>query len=190
MHTADNLFGFDIEIPEEEKAFFLEQLKVEHFKKHDYFHNADTVCKKIGFIRSGLMKSFIVDEKVNEKIVEFYAEGSFVSAYTSFISGTITDWNIQAMEDTEVWSISNTLLQSLYKRHHCWTLLGLKIFEMQTLKKCNREKSLLANSATDRYRIFLNEYTAIEPRLPLNQIASYIGIQPESLSRIRKNLQT
>ena len=126
----------------------------------------------------------------NEKIIEFYAENSFVSAFTSFITQEITDWNIQAIEDSEIIIIPKYFLDDLYKRDNCWAIFGLRIFEKQTLKKCNREKSLLVNSATERYLIFRKQYKNIENRLSLNQIALYLGIQPESLSRIRKVLLT
>lgn len=184
------IFNFDIEIPTEEIEYFLDNVKTEKFKKGEYFHTADKVCKKIGFVKSGLLKSFIVDDKANEKIIEFYPEDSFISAFTSFVTQEKTDWNIQAIEDSEILIISKDFLENLYIRHKCWTLLGLKIFEKQTLKKCNREKSLLVNSATERYLIFRKQYEGIEKRLSLNQIALYLGIQPESLSRIRKDLIT
>lgn len=182
------LFNFDIEIPAEEINFFLDNVKTKKFKKGEFFHPADKVCTTLGLVKSGLLKSFVIDDKTNEKIIEFYHKNSFVSAFTSFITREKTDWNIQTIEDSEILIMSKDFLEILYKRHNCWTLLGLKIFEMQTLKKCNREKSLLVNSASERYLIFRKQYESIEDRLTLNQIALYLGIQPESLSRIRKNL--
>ena len=172
----------------EEIKFFFENVKIENFKKGEYFHNSEKICKKVGLVKSGLLKSYVIDENVNEKIIEFYPESSFVSAFTSFITQEKTNWNIQAIEDSEILIISKDFLEDLYKRDNCWALFGLKIFERQTLKKCNREKSLLVNNATERYLIFREQYESIENRLTLNQIAMYIGIQPESLSRIRKDI--
>ncbi len=183
------IFNFDIEIPTEEMDFFLDNVNDERLKKGEYFHSAEKVCKKIGFVKSGLFKSYVIDDKANEKIIEFYPENSFVSAFTSFITKAKTDWNIQSIEDSEILTISYDFLEHLYKRHNCWTILGLRIFEMQTLKKCSREKSLLVNNATERYLLFRRQYESIESRLTLNQIALYLGIQPESLSRIRKDLK-
>ena len=184
------IFNFDIEIPLEETEYFINNVITEKFKKGEYFHSAEKVCKKIGLVKSGLLKSYVIDEKANEKIIEFYPEDTFVSAFTSFITKTKTEWNIQTIEDSEILTISNDFLEHLFKRHNCWTILGLKIFEMQTLKKCNREKSLLVNTATERYLLFQKQYESIENRLTLNQIALYLGIQPESLSRIRKDFAT
>jgi CRP-like cAMP-binding protein len=186
--TMSKIFNFDIEIPAEEIEYFLDNVKTEKFKKGEFFHPADKVCVKIGLVKSGLLKSYVIDDKANEKIIEFYPENSFVSAFTSFITKEKTDWNIQTIENSEILIITNEYLEQLYKRHNCWTFLGLKIFEMQTLKKCSREKSLLTNNATERYLLFQKQYESIESRLTLNQIALYLGIQPESLSRIRKDL--
>ncbi|MEN8117438.1 MAG: Crp/Fnr family transcriptional regulator [Bacteroidota bacterium] len=183
----NKIFDIEINFPKTELEFFFENVKTEHLKKGEYFHCADKTCKKIGIVKSGLLKSFVIDENGNEKIIEFYPENSFVSAFTSFITQEITDWNIQTIENSEIFIISKELLNQLYKRNNCWTLFGLKIFETQTLKKCNREKSLLVNSAFERYTIFRKQYENIENRLSLNQIALYLGIQPESLSRIRKD---
>ena len=183
----DKIFDLEIDIPKTELNFFLENAKTKYLSKGEYFHRADKVCREIGIIKSGLLKSYVVDENGNEKIVEFYSENSFVSAFTSFITQEVTDWNIQTIENSEILIISKEFLNQLYNRNTCWTKFGLKIFETQTLKKCRREKSLLVNSASERYTIFRKQYENIENRLSLNQIALYLGIQPESLSRIRKN---
>ena len=183
----NKILDIEINFPKTELEFFFENVKTEHLKKGEYFHSADKTCKKIGIVKSGLLKSFVINENGNEKIIEFYSENSFVSAFTSFITQEITDWNIQTIESSEIIIISKEFLNQLYKRDTCWTLFGLKIFETQTLKKCNREKSLLINNASKRYRIFREQYKEIENRLSLNQIALYLGIQPESFSRIRKD---
>ncbi len=183
----NRIFETEIDIPEAEREFFLNNVRTENLGKGDYFHTANTVCRKIGVVKSGLLKSYVIDDKGKEKIVEFYAENSFVSAFTSFITQGITDWNIQTIENAEIIIIPKEFLEKLYLRNSCWIALGLKIFEAQTLKKCNREKSLLVNNASERYAIFRKQYESIENRLPLNQIALYLGIQPESFSRIRKD---
>lgn len=178
----------NIIIPDAEQFYFLKNAKTERLKKGDYFHQEDKVCKKIGIVKQGLLKSYVINETGIEKIIEFFPEKSYVSAFTSFISGSVTDWNIQAIENSEVISISKDLLENLYERNSCWLKFGLKIFETQTLKKCNREKTLLINTASERYLTFRKQYANIEFRLSLHQISQYLGIQPESLSRIRKEL--
>ena len=107
------LFNFDIEIPAEEINFFLDNVKTKKFKKGEFFHPADKVCTTLGLVKSGLLKSFVIDDKTNEKIIEFYHENSFVSAFTSFITQEKTDWNIQTIEDSEILIMSKDFLEIL-----------------------------------------------------------------------------
>jgi CRP-like cAMP-binding protein len=183
----NKILDIEIDIPTDEIDFFWKNVNTEFLKKGEYFLRANKTCNKIGIVKHGLLKSFVISDIGNEKIVEFYNENSFISAFTSFITQEPTDWNIQAIEDSELLIISRDFLYFLYNRNVNWTKFGLKIFETQTLKKCSREKSLLINNATERYKIFRKQYSSIENRLSLNQIAMYLGIQPESLSRIRKD---
>lgn len=179
----DSFFGVDI--PEDEWGFFLDRTGSARLCKGDYFFQPDKVCDKLGLIQRGLMRSFVtIDEK--EYNIEFYSERQFVSAFTSFLTEKTSDWHIQALEDSEVIVVSRALLYRLYERHSCWVEFGKKIFELQTVKKCKREKSLIRDNAMSRYKMFLEEYHGIENRLPLFQIASYLGIEPETLSRVRK----
>jgi len=173
-------------IPDEERAYFESMVQHTHLEKNDFFQHSGSICNKIAIVQSGLLKSFILTADGKEKIVEFYSEGMFVSSFTSFVTGKITEWNIQALEHCSLSVLSKESLQKLYLHHPFWIELGLKIFEEQTLKKCNREKSLLINSASERYELFFQQYRHIESRLALNQIALYLGITPETLSRIRK----
>ena len=183
----NKILDIEIDIPTNEIDFFLENVETEFLKKGEYFQRADKTCSKIGIVKLGLLKSYVISDSGNEKIIEFYSENSFISAFTSFITQEPTDWNIQAIENSEVLIVSKEFLNFLYNRNMVWTIFGLKIFETQTLKKCSREKSLLINNASERYKIFRKQYETIENRLSLNQIALYLGIQPESLSRIRKD---
>jgi CRP-like cAMP-binding protein len=117
--------------------------------------------------------------------IEFYAENQFVSAFTSFLTQSPSEWRIEALETCEIFLISRSLLSQLYLRHSCWIEFGKLIFEQQTIKKCRREKSLLTQDAAGRYQLFQTEYRTIENRIPQYQIASYLGIAPETLSRLR-----
>lgn len=101
-----NFFGLEIDVPESELEYFFENATSEQLKKDAYFHSTNSICRKIGIVKSGLLKSFVIDERGNEKIVEFYAENAFVSAFTSFLTQETSDWNIQAMEDVEIITLS------------------------------------------------------------------------------------
>lgn len=171
--------------PPEEFAFFGAHIQHLKLSKGDYFFKPYFTCKQLGIVQKGLLRSFVTvaDKEYN---IEFYSEQQFVSAFTSFLTQKPSDWTIQALENTELITISHDLLQSLYLRHSCWVDFGKNIYEQQTIKKCHREKSLISSNASERYRLFREEYETIENRLPLFQIAAYLGIEPETLSRLRK----
>lgn len=175
----------EIDFPEKELAYFQSQTSSMKLHKGGYFIREEDVCDRIGLVEKGLLRSYVTTED-KEYNIEFYDKGSFASAFTSFLTKKPTEWTIQALEDTELTIISSKLLDELYKRDSCWTEFGKHIFELQTIKKCLREKSLIREDATARYFLFREQYKEIENRLPQHQIASYLGIQPETLSRIKK----
>lgn len=176
---------FDINFPPEEIEYFKSKISTKSIKKHDYFFIPNNTCNELGFVIKGLLRSFIiVDGK--EYNIEFYFEDQFVSTFTSFLTHLPSDWTIQAVEKSELMIVTQELLSTLYQRNNCWVMFGKNIFERQTIKKCRREKSLIGENAATRYKMFREEYHEIENRISLYHIASYLGITPETLSRLRK----
>jgi hypothetical protein len=117
--------------------------------------------------------------------VDFYLSGSFVSSYTSFLTRQPTNTNIQALSGSTICTISYPDYNNLLKTGVEWYRLGKLIADTLFLKKCKREKSLLMDSAEDRYNLLLKTYPQIEQLVAQYHIASYLGIKPESLSRIK-----
>ncbi len=152
--------------------------------KNDYLIKAGSICGFIGFVESGVLRSYILKES-NEFNVDFYLSGSFVSSYTSFLTRQPTNTNIQALSDSTICTISYPDYNNLLKAGVEWNRLGKLIADTLFLKKCKREKSLLADSAEDRYNLLLKTYPQIEQLVAQYHIASYLGIKPESLSRIK-----
>lgn len=153
-------------------------------QKHDFLSKAGSVCSYIGFVESGILRSFIFKED-NEFNIDFYLPGSFVSSYTSFLTRLPANTNIQALSDTKVYTISYSDYNNLLKKATDWNILGKFIADTLFMKKCKREKSLLKDSAEERYKLLLETYPEIEQLVAQYHIASYIGIKPESLSRIK-----
>jgi len=171
--------------PSEELRFLESNCRYNSIKKGEYFVSAGDICNKIGIIKHGILRSYVfADDK--EFNIEFYYENNIVSAFTSFLTEQPSAWAIQAIEDSEIFELNRELLERLYKRHSCWINFGKDIFEFQTVKKCKREKSLIGYDAAKRYELFREEYKEIENRISQYHIALYLGITPETLSRIRK----
>ena len=159
-------------------------VNVVKLQKHDYLIKAGSICGFIGFVESGVLRSYIL-KGGNEFNIDFYLSGSFVSSYTSFLTRQPTNTNIQALSDSTIYSISYPNYNNLLKSGVEWYRLGKLIADTLFLKKCRREKSLLMDSAEDRYNLLLKTYPLIEQLVAQYHIASYIGIKPESLSRIK-----
>jgi CRP-like cAMP-binding protein len=168
----------------EDLNFLFDTISVRTIPKDEYIIKAGKYCDFIGFVQTGSLRSYIVTDN-NEVNNDFYFENDFLSAFTSFVTGQVTGWNIQALEEAVVYTIPKKTLETLYRQNPEWLALGKYIFEKEFIKKCKREASFLRDHAKTRYLTLLQLYPSIEERVPLFHIASYLGITPETLSRIR-----
>lgn len=158
--------------------------KVVYLPKKEFLIQAGTTCSFIGFVEEGLLRSFIYKEG-EEVNLDFYLSGSFASAYTSFLTQTPANGTIQALADAKVFLISYADYQNLLRSSDSWYRFGKYVSDTLFIRKCKRETSLLMNSARERYELLLQSYPNIEQLVPQYHIASYLGIKPESLSRMK-----
>ena len=163
---------------------FFKLLKEVKLKKREYLLRENSVCKFMGFVVEGSLRSYIQKDG-DEFNVEFYLPNYFISAYTSFITQTPANGNIQALENTSIYTISHTDFQNLLNKSTGWYKLGKFISDELFIRKCKRQTSLLMDQAADRYQLLLETYPKIEQHVSQYHIASYLGIRPESLSRIK-----
>jgi len=159
-------------------------LKPVELKRKQHLLQVGQTCSFIGFVESGILRSYILKEG-DEFNMDFYLPGTFVSSYTSFLTRTPTRGSIQALSDSVIHTLSYEDYTSLLNSDPEWFRLGKHIADILFIKKCNRENSLLKDSAADRYELLLRTYPGIEQLVAQYQIASYLGIKPESLSRIK-----
>lgn len=118
----------------------------------------------------------------------FAFDGSFVSGYNSFLTQTPSVYNIETLTRTTLWRMSYKDLQTIYRETEIGNTIGRKAGEELFLKKSQRELSLLNETAEQRYLNLFTEQRALLEKIPLKYIASYIGITPQALSRIRKRI--
>lgn len=152
--------------------------------KKDFLITEGNTCNFIGIVISGAMRSFIRGES-DEFNNDFYFERDFVSAYTSFLTAGPTNCNIQALTAVNIVYITSAQYQDLVSRDNEWLRLGKYIAETFFIRKCKRETSFLKNTAAKRLESVLQLYPGIEQRVSQYHIASYLGVKPESLSRIK-----
>ena len=116
---------------------------------------------------------------------DFYFENDFVSAYTSFLTHKPTNCNIQALSDCTILTISNKEIEELIASDPLFLKLSKYISDHYFIRKCRRETSFLKYSAAERLAGLSKTYPGIEQKISQYHIASYLGIKPESLSRIK-----
>jgi len=171
----------------EEEAVFQKAFKPYFVKKNDYFLQATEINTKLGFLCKGLVRYFVFRNN-EEATLEFTKEGEFVADYGSFISKEPSIQNIQALEDCEFLVINYDDLQQLYKISKNANFLGRIIIEHRFIIMVNQLLTVHRYSEEDRYRYFLTHYKDLVQRIPQYLIASYVGVKPQSLSRIRKRI--
>jgi CRP-like cAMP-binding protein len=157
-------------------------------RRRQFLLQAGDVCKYVAFVSKGCLRSYSIDEKGEEHIVQFAIEGWWISDMKSFLTNQPAIYNIDALEDSEVLLIERTNQDKL-----CIAVPGCEHYFKLLMETNNstatiRISDLIGTSAESRYLAFINTYPEIVQRVPQNQIASYLGIAPQSLSRIRKEL--
>lgn len=141
----------------------------------------------LSFIEKGLVRYYIPRED-NDLTFTFVFDGEFISAYDSFITRLPATYTIEALADTVLWQISYDDLQDIYTQTKIGNTIGRLASEGLFLKKSKRELSLLNDSAEQRYRNLFTEQPQLIQKIPQKYLASYIGITPQALSRIRKRI--
>lgn len=188
MQRFNNLVSRFSDIPETEWLWFSSKLQRQTVRKHGHFIRSGDQARSIAFCSEGLFRFYYDLEQGEEKNKSFCGNGEFVAAFSSLLLQEPSRFHIQALEDSELWVTSYTDFVSLYERHPCWERLQRRLAERLFVKKEQREMELLLCSAEQRYRIFIREYPDLHKRIPQYHIASYLGITPVALSRIRRRM--
>lgn len=164
-----------------------QHFKVEHFKPHALVVKAGTVVTKQYYVVQGCLRTFLPDdERDREYTVQFAVEEWWASDFISYYSGAPSILNVECLEESILLSIQKSELTQLYQRVPALESFFLRKLENAFVAFQKRILSNLKNSAEDRYEDFLKQYPNLDQRVKNYQIASYLGITPESLSRIRK----
>jgi CRP-like cAMP-binding protein len=185
---ADSL-DFMENIPKDEMSKLQKLLKPLTLKKGEYFLRAGEIPNRVGFNISGLLRLFYIDYNGSEVTKHFCFENTLAISYSAFLLREESKLFIQAIEDTELVTISFYDYNNLLKEHIFWQIAARKLAEMLFILKEKRESELLLKNAQERYIQFLKDYPNLESRLNQYHIASYLGITPESLSRIKSGLK-
>lgn len=171
----------------DEEQAFLQILEVQQFNKKEFILQEGKICNKVSFINSGCMRLFYNVEG-EENTVQFFFGNSWYTDYASFLTGQPTFENMQALETCEVVQFKKEDLYKLFDQFPIFDRVGRVMAENAFLSLSMLNKMLTNEEPTQRYLNLLKQRPDVVEKIPQHYIASYLGIKPESLSRIRKRI--
>ncbi|MCF6347129.1 MAG: Crp/Fnr family transcriptional regulator [Flavobacteriaceae bacterium] len=179
-----HLNGF-VHFTKNEMEIFLLLFSENSIKRNDYFAVEGEYSSKFAFIKSGVMRAFYRNKEGSEYNKTFFTSHSFVGAYSSLISGHKNLINIQCLTDCTVLQANYKSMTKLYDSTPKFERFARILAEQKFAIKEKREIELVTLEASERYEIFKQEHSGLENLIPQYHIASYLGITPTQLSRIR-----
>jgi len=157
-------------------------------RKNQFLLREGEVCTSLAFVVKGCLRCYSVDDNGEEHIVQFAIEDWWISDPYSALTREPSEYTIDALEDSELLLLEKSAEQRLLQEIPKFERLFRLLLENRFVANQRRIAATLSTSAEERYLSFLRSYPAIAQRVPQSQIASYLGITPQSLSRIRKGL--
>ena len=176
------------ELTDEELEFVKSNISILKLKKKQIFIHENEIQKSIAFIYSGLIRSYFIDENGKEINNAFFSENEFVTDYLSFIKQQKTKYTFDCLEDCILISIPFETVEIAYDKYKNFANFGRKIAEWALENRTKKYESFLFETAEERYLRFIAENRPILNRISLSHLASYLGIERQSLSRIRSKI--
>lgn len=185
----DRLSVLGITSKEEDFRLILPILHKKSFKKGEIFLRKGEICKENYFVVKGLVRSFQKLSNGNDKTYVLSYENHLFTEHTSFISQKPSTDFLEALEDVDMIAFTYKDLMKIYKKSHALESIGRQLSDINFIIAKNKLMALMNDDAATRYSDFLKTYKNILPRIPQNIIASYLGITPQSLSRLKKEFE-
>lgn len=188
MKNFDQYLSNNLGIPLEEVASFEKFYNYKKVTKNKLLLREGETCNCIFFVEKGLVRMYSIDKIGKEHVIQFAPENWLVADRSNLYQDEKSKYNIETIENSEIIQLGNDFFVNLYTQYpniikKNETLLHRHIYNLQ-----NRIKSLLGDSAEQRYLDFITMYPDVMLRVPQWMVASYLGVTPESLSRVRKEL--
>lgn len=177
-----------VDLDEDDMAIIKKHLTPKKLRKKQYLLQEGDVCKFVAFVEKGVLRSYTIDEKGAEYIIQFALEGWLISDLYSFLTAEPGTYTIDAIEDCELVLISKNAHEELLKtlpKYETWIRLQITGAYLVLQRRLTSIISLLLE---ERYEGFIATYPNVAQRVPQHMIASYMGLTPETLSRVRKKI--
>lgn len=189
--AIETLFAsFDKYLPldEAERADLSPRVIERNIKRRQFILQEGEICKHYTFVAAGCFKKFYVDDKGTEHNLQFIAEDDWIMEIDSFFGEKPSRVYIEAIEPSVILQLNKKDLIELYMNNPKFGRVFRVIVETRLVELENRVLQSISSTAEERYLSFLSQYPHLSSRLPNTQIASYLGITPEFLSKVRKDL--
>lgn len=188
MDSFDSLkkyLGTFASIPPTQWISFAAMLRMRKLEKGEFYFREGETFPEIGFVVKGLLFNFHTNAEGAEIVSAFRKEGDLVACYSDLLQNKPASYSSKTLEPTLLVTIPYEKLRNLYSQHPCWDRIGRLSAEALFVQKEHREHMFMTLDAAGRYEAFLKENRALSERVPQYLIASFIGVSPVSLSRIR-----
>ena len=172
-------------LTEEERDLIMSTLKPKRLRKGQFFLQEGDVCKYMGFIVKGSTRLFADDKKGHEHILKFGVEEWWAGDYESFYLLTPSKYYVEALEETDMILITNEQMQEFTQTIPAVKAMLETLDRASAVANTKRMHAAISFNAEERYADLAKTYPHFLQRFPQNMIASYLGISPETLSRIR-----
>lgn len=174
---------------DEKNAAILRRIfKPKSIRKDDFFLQDGERSTEIGLILKGVFRSFYIDQAGNDVTKYFYIQGEILLSYYAHLSQTESKYSIQALEDSEILVTHISEFEKIMEENYQLLFFYKKMVDAMLVKKEKHASSFTLQSNAQRYQQFLADYPGLEKRIKQYQLASYLGMTPVTLSRIRKKL--
>lgn len=193
MTTINKLLShFDDYVPlsDKEKEELTKRVKERAIKRKQFILQESDVCKHYSFVTHGCFKMYGVDPSGKEHNLQFAAENDWIADMGSFYSEKPSKLYIEALEPSVIIQIEKKDLLFFYVNHPKFDRNFRVIIENKFVELQNRMLQNISSTAEERYLSFLEQYPTLSNRLPSTQIASYLGVTPEFLSKVRKDISS
>jgi len=177
-----------IDLHKDEVEYFISLLKQRTIRKRQFLLQSGDTSRHETFVVKGLLRAYTVDKSGYEHVVMFASEGWWISDLYSFLTQTPGSQNIDALEDSEVLQIEKQDLEKLYIEVPKFDRFFRILLQNAFVANQQRILASISQTAEEQYMAFVKKYPSLEQRIPQHQVASYLGITPETISRIRRNL--
>lgn len=172
----------------EAKKFTRSVLSIEKYEKKEFVFQSGEVQKYIGYVCQGLLRKYYVKEKGSEIITGFISENGYATDYPSFLQQKPSKYYIQCLEPSIIVKMPYIKIQEAYQKHKDSEMYGRLVAEKVLTRETDRVESFLFENAEGRYLNFISANKDLLNRISLSHLASYLGIERQSLTRIRSKL--